>query len=207
MSSNLIRRRLRENILHGLNQSGYIVLVAYAFDGLINMNPTSFTLFVNLVIVKFLNDVVLRNTLNTPNSQRRSQRAGPLKTYDLVVPETNMRDYQTPPPHDYYTPSGTITLLTFYFTYLITSMIYREEVNIIRIVMYAIILLLVVLFKMFVMAPYPPQAIIISLIAGVLFGVTASLVVASINISLLPSGINESACPTIPVVSCAYQEN
>jgi hypothetical protein len=208
MSTNLIRRRLRENILHGLNQSGYILLISYAFDGLINMNPTSFTLFVNLAIVKFLNDIVLRSTLNTPSSQRRSQRSGPLKTYDLVVPEMDMSEYGgTPPPHDYYTPSGTITLLTFYFTYLITGMIYREEVNVLRIFMYVIILLLVILFKAFVMAPYPPQAIFVSLIVGILFGITAALIVASINISLLPSGINESSCPNVPVVSCAYQEN
>jgi hypothetical protein len=207
MSSNLIRNRLRENILHGLNQSGYILLISYAFDGLINMNPTSFTLFVNLAIVKFLNDVVLRSTLNTRASPRRSGRAGGMSSYDLVVPELNMANYETTPPHDYFTPSGTITLLTFYFTYLITGMIYREEVNILRIAMYVILLLLVIIFKYIVNPKYPPQAIFVGLIAGVLFGITAGLIVASINISLLPSGINESSCPNVPVVSCAYQEN
>lgn len=205
MSTNLIRRRLRENILHGLNQSGYILLASYAFDGLINMNPTSFTLFTNLVIVKFLNDVVLRNTLNGPGSSRRSTRSGPLKQYDLVVPETNMADYRPDiPPHDYYTPSGTITLLAFYFTYMITAMIYREEVNMLRLVMYIVLFLMVVLFKLFIME-HPTTAIIIGIVFGVLFGVTAALLVAGINVSLLPSGINETACPNVPVVSCAYQ--
>ena len=171
------------------------------------MNPTSFTLFVNLCIVKFLNDIVIRGMLNNPSSARRSARSGNMHVYDIVVPDTGVNNTGSVPYHDYFTPSGTITLLTFYFTYLICSMIYREEINILRIVLYIVLLVLVILFKTMVLEKYPIYSVVISLIIGILFGIIASILVGSMNISLLPSGINEKACPNVPVVSCAYKQD
>jgi hypothetical protein len=205
--SDLIKHRLRENILHAINQSPFILLIGYAFDGLINMNPSSTTLFVNLCIVKFLNDIVLRSLMNGPGAARRSLRSGKIGHYDLVVPELNMGNYSGDkvPLHDYFTPSGTITLLTFYFSYLIMSMVMREEINTVRIVLYIIILLIAILYKIVVIPEYPSWAILSGLIFGGLMGVALAGLVGNMNINYLPSGINRESCPAIPTVHCSFK--
>jgi hypothetical protein len=85
------------------------------------------------------------------------------------------------------------------------GMIMREEVNTVRIILYAIIMLVVILYKVVVIPNYPSWAIISGLIFGILMGFSLAAIVGSMNVNYLPSGLNTPSCPTIPTVHCSFK--
>jgi len=197
-------------VKHTLNQSSFILLASYAFDALVNNKTSSVALFVNLMIVKFLNDYVLRSAFKSygGNSNRRpSGRGGILNN---VIPHSQYLNQLNTPQniegvHSYYTPSGTITLMTFYFTYLLFSMIQRKEINPMRIIMYVIIMILLSIFKMNIGTPN--SAIFLGYVFGILFGIILSYIVGAFNINALPSGLNQEKQYGQPIVKCSISEN
>lgn len=188
-------------IKHTLNQSSFVLLASYAFDALVNQKPQSIALFVNLLIFKFINDVGLRSMLKNVGGIKNQRISDTNGVFNNVIPYSrylgNMFGNQSRELHQYYAPSGTIALFAFYFTYLIIGMMQRKETNIMRIILYAIILILLIIFKFQVGTP--GFAIWIGLGAGILFGIMMSYITGVINMNYLPSGINQEGCPDITV--------
>jgi hypothetical protein len=195
-------------VKHTLNQSSFVLLASYAFDALVNNRTSSITLFINLIIVKFLNDYVLRSAFKSyGGSSNRRPRGG---IFSNVIPHSqHLSQLNTPQNiegvHSYYTPSGTITLMTFYFTYLLFAMVQRKEINPMRIIMYIVIMILLSIFKMNIGTP--TSAIFLGLVFGVIFGIILSYIVGAFNINALPSGINQERQYGQPVVKCSISEN